>query len=70
MTVGEVAQIVTAMASLSAVIVAGLNNHKIQELHLSVNSRLDQLLHLTHLEGITEGKIQEKQRAGKELTHG
>lgn len=43
-TVQAFAEIITAVAAIGALIVTFWNNQKIQEVHILINSRLDQLL--------------------------
>jgi len=44
MTVSEIASICTALAAMGACVLSWVNKGKIQEVHLSINSRMDQLL--------------------------
>ncbi len=44
MSVSEIASIITALAALGACILSWINRGKIQEVHLSINSRMDELL--------------------------
>jgi hypothetical protein len=61
MSVSEVLQLVTAMAAVVATVVSWHNKTAIQEVHLSLNSRLDQLLKQARALGITEGRDQPKE---------
>lgn len=71
MTTHDVAELVLAMASLlgacaafAAAVFGIKNGRKLLELHLSVNSRLDQMLTLTassaHADGKAEGMLVQK----------
>jgi hypothetical protein len=57
----EIAQIITATAALGAVLVSLHNSRKIQEVHLSINSRMDQLLkaaeQAAHAAGAAEARL-------------
>ena len=44
MSWGEVAQLVTAVSAVSAVLMSYRNSRKIEQVHVSINSRMDQLL--------------------------
>ena len=43
-TIGDVAAVITALAALGALVVSIENRHAIREVHLTMNSRLDELL--------------------------
>ena len=67
MTFGELAQLITALAALGAVAMSARNGRKadtaqksIQEVHLSINSRMDQLLKASSDAAHAEGARQEK----------
>jgi hypothetical protein len=61
MTFSEIAQVITAAAALGAVIISARNGRKIQEVHLSINSRMDQLLkaaeQAAHAAGAAEARL-------------
>ncbi len=44
MGISEIASILTALAALGACVLSWINRGKIQEVHLSINSRMDELL--------------------------
>ena len=44
MTIIEIAMSVSALCSLGALIISGINARKISNVHVSINSRMDQLL--------------------------
>ncbi len=58
MSLSEIASIITAVAALGACVLGWMNKGKIQEVHLSINSRMDQLLlearAAAHAAGATE----------------
>ena len=60
MSLSEIASIVTAITAFSACVLSWINKGKIQEVHLSINSRMDQLLvaakDAAHAEGANEEK--------------
>ena len=60
MSFGEIAQFITAFAALAAAILGYVTSRRIQEVHLSINSRMDQLLQVTgaeqHAAGVKEGQ--------------
>ncbi len=64
MTFFEAAQLITAMAAaiaaLGAVFMSYRNGTKIQEVHLSINSRMDQLLFAAKTAARAEGAKQEQ----------
>jgi hypothetical protein len=66
MTFGEVAQLMTAGAALGAFLLSLRNGKKIQEVHLSINSRMDQLLTAARLAAHAAGA--DAQRALDEKT--
>ena len=49
------------MAALGSCVVGWSNRARIQEVHLSLNSRLDQLLEVTRLEAYKSGVATQKQ---------
>jgi hypothetical protein len=65
----KIASITGAIGAIGAVIVSYLNFRKIGEVHIQINSRMDQLLKTTGLlgkaEGKVEGKAEEKQAQAK-----
>ena len=44
MSITEIASITTAAAAVGACVLSWVNKGKIQEVHLSINSRMDELL--------------------------
>jgi hypothetical protein len=60
MTFADIASLITAVAALGGVLMGFRNSRKIQEVHLSINSRMDQLLLATkesaHAAGVNEEK--------------
>jgi hypothetical protein len=44
MKLSEISSLITAVAAFAACILSWINKGKIQEVHLSINSRMDQLL--------------------------
>ncbi len=61
----EIGIIVSALASLGAVIFSMINRSKLQELHVSLNSRLTELLEVSekaaHAAGKAEAEATERQ---------
>jgi hypothetical protein len=55
---------VTLLTSIAAFVQGIRNQHKIQEVHLSVNSRLDQLVATTRQEAHAAGKLEGQQTIG------
>jgi hypothetical protein len=53
-----------AVGALAATVVSVINRHKIQEVHLSINSRMDELLRTTgiaaHADGVEAGRNEAK----------
>lgn len=60
---GEFAQVVTAVAALAAFISSWLNRRQIQQIHISINSRMDQLLVVTGAEQHAAGVLEATQKA-------
>jgi|HubBroStandDraft_4_1064222.scaffolds.fasta_scaffold13079_4 hypothetical protein len=58
MTWTEIGQILTAIPAILAFIVSLINRNKIQEVHLSVNSRLDELLKTSIAQARIEGRAE------------
>ncbi len=64
MDIGQLIQAFTAFSVMVGVIISFINRNKIRELHVTLNSRLDQLLAATaaqarsegHAEGLEEGR--------------
>ena len=58
----EIATIISAIAAVGAVIASLVNARKIQDVHVSINSRMDQLLSLTaaaeKAKGVIEGRAE------------
>lgn len=70
MNFSEIAQLITAFAALGGVIMGVRNGHKIQEVHLSINSRMDQLLLASTKVAHAEGVNQEKTEAAASIAAG
>jgi hypothetical protein len=62
--IGQIAAIISAVAALGAVCMSWRNSRKIQSVHVSINSRMDELLRVTGLaeraRGIEEGRAEIK----------
>jgi len=58
----EIAQLITAIAALGAVLMSVRNGHKIQEVHLSINSRMDELLKAASEAARAAGATEERNR--------
>jgi hypothetical protein len=65
MTVENVAEILTALAAVAAVVVSLINGKKINDVHISINSRMDQLLRATGIAAKAEGVEQERRQSNK-----
>ena len=61
-TFTEIAQLITAAAALGAVLMSVHNGHKIQEVHLSINSRMDELLKAASEAARAAGATEERNR--------
>ena len=59
----DIIQLITALAALAAVGLSWVNRKHIQEIHLLINSRMDQLLKLT---GEAQHALGVKQEAERE----
>lgn len=62
MTFTEIAQIITALAAVGAVAMSYRNSRKIESVHVSINSRMDQLLLATNASAKAEGIKEERER--------
>ena len=66
---GEIAQLITALAACGALVVGWLNSRKIQAVHVDINSRMTELLQVTgnaaRAEGIQQGRDQTNSGMGK-----
>lgn len=64
LTLGEKAQWLSAVAAICAVIIAIMNMFEIKIVHISINSRMDQLLlergKAQRLEGLQQGRDEKK----------
>jgi hypothetical protein len=67
MTWSDIAQLITAVAALGALVSSLRNKQKIQDIHLSINSRMDQLLKATGAEQRLIGGQEERDRAGADI---
>ncbi len=65
MSLSEIASLITAMAALGGCTLGWLNRGKIQEVHLSINSRMDQLLKearaAAHAAGADQQRAEDKE---------
>ena len=59
---GEIAQVITACAALGALTMSIINSFKIQDVHVSINSRMDQLLKSSNAAAKAEGVTQERNK--------
>ena len=67
-TVAIIASIPPTIAALAALIVSNKNHQAVREVHLSLNSRLDQLLGMARAAGVIEGrKVEGDERDSKSL---
>ena len=62
MTFAELSQLITALAALGAVIMSVRNGTKIHDVHLSINSRMTELLAAAREAAHAAGAQEEKQR--------
>jgi hypothetical protein len=60
MTWTEASQLITAAAAIGAVLMSYRNSRKIESVHVSINSRMDQLLEATGAAKLAEGAQQER----------
>jgi hypothetical protein len=58
--IDNVLRIMTAVAACGAVIMSIINSFKIREVHVSINSRMDQLLEQKGLASRAEGAAEER----------
>jgi hypothetical protein len=61
-TLVDIAAILSAVAALGSCVVGWSNMRRIQEVHLSVNSRLDQLLAVTKAKAYENGMAEQRAR--------
>ena len=59
-TLDDVLRVVGAVSALGAVIMGLINSHKIKEVHVSINSRMDRMLEITAAASHAEGVEQER----------
>jgi hypothetical protein len=64
LTIGEAAQLMTAVAALGAMLLSWRNSRKIKEVHLMINSKMSDLLALTRTSATAEGVL-----AGRAQVH-
>ena len=62
----QIAELVTALAALGAVGVSIWNSKRIKEVHLLINSRMDELLRVSGIASRAEGVQQGREDAMKE----
>lgn len=64
MTFDHLLALIAALAAAGAVVLGGINKAKLNELHISVNSRLTELLEqkgkASHAEGVVQGIAEAK----------
>ncbi len=65
MTFTEAAQLLTAGAAFGAFLLSMRNGKKIQEVHLSINSRMDELLTATKLAAHAAGAAEQQTKDRK-----
>lgn len=58
----EVAEMITALAAVGAVIMGVRNGHKIQEVKITIDGRMEQLLAVTKSEAHAAGTAEERER--------
>ena len=58
--IDDIIRILTGLASLGAVIMGIINSRKIKEVHISINSRMDQMLQMRGEASKAEGVAQER----------
>ena len=56
----EIAELITAGAAVGAVVMGVRNGHKIQEVKITIDGRMEQLLAVTKMEAHAAGMKQEK----------
>lgn len=61
-TFSEIAELITAFSAVAALIVGVRNSNKIHEVHVSINSRMDELLRQTTESAHAAGVEQERNR--------
>lgn len=65
MSLSEIGSLITAAAALGACILSWSNKGKIQEVHLSINSRMDLLLKearaAAHAAGVSQQRIEDRE---------
>jgi hypothetical protein len=59
---GDLAQMITAIAAIGAVCMSYRNSRKIEDVHISINSRMDQLLKASGLAQRAIGAEEERNR--------
>jgi len=62
LTVGEIAQLLTALAAVGAVLMSYRNSRKIEQVHISINSRMDQLLKSSGEAEFAKGEEKERNK--------
>jgi hypothetical protein len=69
-TPSEVAAVISAIAAIGAVVQGYVNGRRIREVHVSLNSRLTQLLeastHAARANGIAQGRAESIQKSSEE----
>ena len=60
MTFGELAELVTAACALGALVMSYINSRKIQDVHVSIDGRMDELLRATSAEQFAAGGKDER----------
>jgi hypothetical protein len=67
MSISEIADITAAAAALGAFILSWINQGKIQEVHLSINSRMDELLREAKAAAHAAGAVQAAAEAAQKV---
>ena len=61
MTWTDLAQLITALAAMGAVLLGWRNGHKIDSVHIDINSRMTELLSVTKTEANLTGRAELRQ---------
>ena len=64
--IDELIRLISAVAATGAVIMGFVNRRKINEIHISINSRMDELIHQTGLASEAKGAAQQRQDTAHE----
>jgi ACT domain-containing protein len=63
--IDDIIRVLTGLASLGAVIMGIINSRKIREVHISINSRMDQMLQMRGEASKAEGVAQERKEQNR-----